>query len=106
MGCLIKNNAFKAVVAFLPGLLFFNVDGNAQNTTLQAYIKDGLENNLALQQKKDDYSKSIEVLREANGMFFPSVSLNARYTTAQGGRVIEFPVGDLLNGVYINRSIN
>ncbi len=30
----------------------------------------------------------------------PSVNLTASYTLAAGGRVIEFPIGDLLNGAY------
>ena len=34
-------------------------------------------------------------------MFLPDISMNARYTVARGGRIIEFPVGDLLNPVYI-----
>jgi hypothetical protein len=33
-------------------------------------------------------------------MFYPSVSVNARYTVSEGGRVIDFPVGDLMNPVY------
>ena len=33
-------------------------------------------------------------------MFFPDISMIARYTVAKGGRTIEFPVGDLLNPVY------
>jgi len=33
-------------------------------------------------------------------MFFPDLSINARFSVADGGRVIEFPVGDMLNPVY------
>ncbi len=33
-------------------------------------------------------------------MFFPDISLNARYTAAEGGRIIDFPVGTMLNPVY------
>ncbi|MFO7369146.1 MAG: TolC family protein [Bacteroidales bacterium] len=67
---------------------------------LDAYVKTGLENNLALLQKESGYRQSLEALREARGMFYPAVSLNARYTRSEGGRVIEFPVGTLLNSVY------
>ncbi|MBG0858758.1 MAG: TolC family protein [Bacteroidales bacterium] len=67
---------------------------------LDEYIKYGLENNLALKQKQSDYQSSIEALREARGLFYPSISFNARYTRSEGGRVIDFPVGDLLNPVY------
>ncbi len=67
---------------------------------LDEYVRFGLENNLALSQKYSDYQKSVEALREARGLFYPSLSLNARYTVSEGGRVIDFPVGDLLNPVY------
>ncbi len=67
---------------------------------LEGYISYGLENNLALKQKQSDYERSIEALREARGLFYPGVSFNARYTVSEGGRVIDFPVGDMLNPVY------
>jgi outer membrane protein len=67
---------------------------------LESYIACGLDNNLALKQKQSDYEKSIEALREARGLFYPGISFNARYTVSEGGRVIDFPVGDLMNPVY------
>ena len=67
---------------------------------LDEYVRYGLENNLSLHQKQADYRKSVEMLREARGLFYPGVSLNARYSVADGGRIIEFPVGDMLNPVY------
>lgn len=72
----------------------------AQNPILEEYIRIGLQSNQALKQKQLDYARSLSVLKGAKGMFLPDVSLNARYTVAQGGRNIEFPVGDLLNPVY------
>lgn len=67
---------------------------------LQEYITLGLESNLALKQKESGYKVSLEALKEARGMFYPSVTLNARYTVSEGGRAIYFPVGDLMNPVY------
>ncbi|MFH2096577.1 MAG: TolC family protein, partial [Bacteroidota bacterium] len=67
---------------------------------LDRYVMAGLENNLALKQKQASYEKSIYRLKEARAFFFPSVSINARYTKADGGRVFEFPAGDMLNPVY------
>lgn len=67
---------------------------------LNGYIKYGIENNLALQQKQAGYQKSIEALKEAKGLFYPNISFNARYSVSEGGRVIDFPIGDLLNPVY------
>jgi outer membrane protein TolC len=73
---------------------------SGQNPVLEEYIAGGLESNHALRQRQLDYSISLAALKEARGLFFPEISANARYTVADGGRVIEFPVGDLLNPVY------
>lgn len=78
----------------IPGRLL------SQEELLENYIQQGLESNLALQQKAADYSKSLQALRSARGLFYPNVGINARYTLARGGRTIDFPVGDLLNPVY------
>jgi outer membrane protein len=67
---------------------------------LAGYIREGLEKNLALKQKEADYRQSLEALREARGLFYPALSVNARYTVSEGGRVIDLPIGDLLNPVY------
>lgn len=68
---------------------------------LDDYINYGLENNLALHQKQIGFLKSIEALKEAKGLFYPKISFEARYTISEGGRTIDFPVGDLLNPVYM-----
>lgn len=70
------------------------------NAILDAYIQEGLQSNESLRQLQLDYAISLGVLKEAKGLFFPDLSVNARYTIAEGGRVIEFPVGDLLNPIY------
>ncbi len=67
---------------------------------LDEYVQEGLDNNLALKQIEFSYEKSVAALKEAQGSFLPSVDINARYTRADGGRTIEFPVGDLMNPVY------
>jgi outer membrane protein TolC len=72
----------------------------AQNSYLVSYIREGLESNKGLKQKQLDYASDLSALKEAKGMFFPDISMNARYTVARGGRTIEFPVGDMLNPVY------
>ena len=89
----------KSIVLFFL-ILPFSMQIFAQENTLELYVKEGLVNNLALQQKKTSYKKSFEALKEAKALFFPDISLNARYTVAGGGRMISFPVGDMLNGVY------
>ncbi len=72
----------------------------AQLDTLNYYLKTGLEKNLALKQKQASFEKSMLAVKEARRMFYPGISFNARYSIADGGRVIEFPVGDLMNPVY------
>jgi len=71
-----------------------------QNPVLEDYLKEGLQSNLSLKQKKLDYSSNLSALKEAKGLFLPDLSMNARYTVASGGRTIAFPVGDMLNPVY------
>jgi len=72
----------------------------AQEQALEKYIREGLENNLSLKQMQGDYKKSMQALNSARGLFYPNLSIDARYTIARGGRIIEFPVGDMLNPVY------
>ena len=81
--------------------VFIAIGTSAQTASiLDTYIKQGLQNNLALQQKNLNLEKSIQALKEANGLFYPSVALNAQYTLANGGRSVNIPVGDMLNPVY------
>jgi len=79
----------------LLGLTIF-----AQENILENYIEEGLESNLALQEKYNSYQKSILALEEAKGLFMPDISFNLRYSVTQGGRTIELPIGDLMNPVY------
>lgn len=76
----------------------------AQNGPLDAYVREGLAANLTLKQQQFNLQKALLSLDEAKTLFRPSVGFGASYTTAQGGRRIEFPVGDLLNPVY--RTLN
>ncbi|UZR93810.1 TolC family protein [Chondrinema litorale] len=72
----------------------------AQSKILDNYIEEGLKSNLAMQRQGLTLERQIESLKEARGMFYPNVSFNADYTLAKGGRMIELPIGDLLNPVY------
>jgi outer membrane protein len=78
----------------------FGCSAFAQENLLENYISIGLDNNLALKQKEYSLQKSIYELKEARGMFLPSLGIEARYSRADGGRIIEFPVGDLVNPIY------
>ena len=69
-------------------------------TTLDAYLKEGLQNNIVMQQKNIVLEKALYMLKEANALFLPSVNINSSYITDYGGRYINFPLGTLLNPVY------
>jgi len=77
----------------------FGFMGYAQNK-LDHYIQIGLDNNEVIKQHNFDIHKSMFALKEARSLFFPTVSLNANYTKADGGRTIDIPIGDLMNPVY------
>jgi len=72
---------------------------NAQEY-LPKYIEEGLANNLVMKQKNIGLEQSLLALKEARSWFYPSAGFTGDYTWAEGGRTIEFPVGDLLNPVY------
>lgn len=86
-------------------LLMFTIAANAQNTPLDQYVQQALDNNLALQQKGYSYEKSLAALKEARQMFLPTVTLQARYSLARGGRTFDIPVGDLVNPAYNNLNL-
>ena len=67
---------------------------------LDTYLREGLANNLVLQDKKASLDQSLLALKDAKSFFLPSMDFGASYTLAEGGRTIAFPVGDLLNPVY------
>jgi len=67
---------------------------------LDTYLREGLANNLVLQEKNASLEQSLLVLKDAKSFFLPSMDFGASYTLAEGGRTIAFPVGDLLNPVY------
>jgi len=85
-------------VAFMVGI-------NDSNTImaqeyLRKYIEEGLANNLVMKQKNIGLQQSLLALKEAKSWFYPSAGFIGDYSWAEGGRTIEFPVGDLLNPVY------
>lgn len=83
-------------------IFFISTSGNylfAQNT-LEKYVEEGLENNLVLSQKNVSWEKAMIGLQSAKSLYLPTVAFQTTYSTADGGRNIPLPLGDLLNGVY------
>ena len=87
------------IVIGIAGVLFAK-PAAAQTAILDAYIKKGLETNLALHQKSFDLQKSEVDLKRAKTLFYPQAGINSQYTLASGGRTQDIPIGDLLNNVY------
>jgi outer membrane protein len=67
---------------------------------IDAYVREGLQSNLALRAQTLEVERSAAALDEARARYFPEAALAARYTRAEGGRVIELPLGDALNPAY------
>jgi outer membrane protein len=88
----------KTILFFFISLL--QIKNVQSQDVLENYVKTGLSNNLVLKERTISLEKSLLALKEAKTLFMPSVNLNASYTLAAGGRTIEFPIGDLLNGAY------
>jgi outer membrane protein len=64
------------------------------------YVADALQSNLALRGQTLEVERAELALQSARARFFPEVSLQSRYTRADGGRTIEFPLGTVLNPAY------
>jgi len=69
-------------------------------TVLDAYLRIGLDSNLALHQRNFDLQRSELDLRRARALFYPQAGFSSQYTLANGGRAQAIPIGDLLNNVY------
>jgi outer membrane protein TolC len=93
----------KALIRLLPGrtllLLLFSPALYGQEV-LDRYIREGLTNNQVLQQRNISLEQAEDALKIARSYFLPSVTLMGDYTSGEGGRSINLPIGDLLNPVY------
>jgi outer membrane protein TolC len=93
-----KNQIFYQLLLLSSALLaapFAKAQGK-----LDEYIRQGLASNESIRQQNFVLEKNIYALKEAKSMFLPDVTFSTTYTKADGGRTIDFPTGDLFNGVY------
>lgn len=67
---------------------------------LEQYIQTGFENNQSIKQQEFALERSVYALKEAKSLFLPNVSFLTDYFLADGGRLIDLPLGDLLNPIY------
>ncbi len=67
---------------------------------LEEYISLGIRNNQTYLKETLQTKIAIEDSKSAKSLFFPDVTFDASYTLADGGRTIDFPLGDLFNPAY------
>ncbi|MFI5337465.1 MAG: TolC family protein, partial [Opitutales bacterium] len=65
-----------------------------------ALVAEAERSNLALAGESLEVERAAAQLEHARSNFLPRLDLSARYSRAGGGRTIDLPVGDLLNGAY------
>jgi len=96
---LIKLNNRKIYIFAFLLLYTLTTRVNAQQL-LDNYVVEGFKNNIVLQQKNISLEKAQYALKTAKGLFLPTIEFQGGYQTADGGRNIPLPLGDLLNPVY------
>ncbi len=89
---------FIRTAVLVAGTLF--AQATIAQTTLEGYLKKGLDSNLALRQQSFDVQKAQLDLKRARTLFYPQANITSQYTLANGGRTQDIPIGDLLNNVY------
>jgi outer membrane protein TolC len=87
--------SIRTLTVFMTVLIVVVSVATAQ--TLDDYIREGLEKNLALRQQQLALAKSDESLAEARSGFLPSITLNARATELYGNVI---NLGNLINPAY------
>ncbi|MGB5103035.1 MAG: TolC family protein [Steroidobacteraceae bacterium] len=87
-------------IALLASLLAAATASATVEQGLEQVLDDALAANLELGAGAASVQQRLAVLDQARARYLPVLDLAARYTAADGGRTIDFPVGDLLNPVY------
>jgi len=93
-----------AAIALLLAGIVAAASARAETPAVQrvteALVAEALETNLGLASVQASVEQRLAVLDQVRAQFLPSIDLQLRYSRADGGREILFPVGDLLNPVY------
>lgn len=103
----VRSRLRSPLVLFLASsslLAFVCTTAHAENApfdvVVERYVAEGLKSNLAMQTETLEVEKAAEALAEARARFFPELSIEARYSRAEGGREFLLPLGTALNPVY------
>jgi outer membrane protein len=91
-----------SVVLFLCVVGTVDATSNPANdpASIEEFISLGLQGNQQLQAAEFQVISAQRALKAARLAYRPTISLDARYLRAEGGRTIDFPIGDALNPVY------
>jgi len=73
---------------------------SAQESILEDYIQEGIDQNLGIHNVNVEMEQEILKLSIIKGKYLPTISFDASYILSTGGRSIDFPIGDLFNPAY------
>jgi outer membrane protein len=102
-GAGLKCRAFAVAIlggCFASASIAQSLSANSVEEAMQGLVADALAANLELDQAGAGVAQRLAALDQARALYLPALDFSARYTRANGGRTIDFPVGDLLNPVY------
>ncbi len=86
--------AFVLILGFYPPLM------GQSSELLSAYIQEAFRNSPKLKQSEIAFEHQKLSVEASRRMLLPEATFGTAYTLADGGRTIDFPVGDLMNPVY------
>ncbi len=97
---LCRNLRIVALLASLLACSLTKAQPAAFDVVVDRYVTEALRSNLALQGETLEVERAAASLAEARARYFPEATLQARFSRADGGRVIDLPIGTSLNPVY------
>lgn len=93
-------NQCKKFICVATILLMGTTVSHGQKDILQEYVDMGLNSNLVVKQRNVSIENAMNALKQAKYLYIPTLDFQMLYSTANGGRQIALPVGDMLNPVY------
>jgi len=87
-------------VLLFIGFMCATVFSQGQSKILNQYIEEALQNNLQMINQTLAFSKQESRIDQAQKLWAPKLDINATYLLAEGGRTLNFPIGDLFNPTY------
>src|SRR5580698_4811193 len=78
----------------MPGEASSAPESGSIEEAVDALVADALQANLELDGASAGVAERLAALDQARARYLPSLDFSARYSRANGGRAIDFPVGD------------